>query len=61
MEQEFTVSGNHRLIDGEQTTKWAGYRQFTYLNGMVGVTDYFAGVGEKILTPEEFAQVAGGW
>ena len=60
LRQEFDDRGNHRLIgpNGE-TTRWASYRSFTYLNGHVGVTDYYTGEGEKILTPDEFCANSG--
>ena len=59
MKQEFTPRGSHRLVDGEQKTQWVNYTGFVYLNGKVGVTDYFTGKGEMILTPQEFCEMAG--
>lgn len=59
MVQEFNEQGLHRLVCGSQKTNWASYRSFTFLNGMVGVTDYYTGNGEKILTTEQFCQLAG--
>ena len=57
--QEFDANGRHRLVLGEQATEWAAYRQFTYLNGYVGVTDYYTGTGEAVLTAPEFCERAG--
>ena len=52
--QEINDQGQHRLVCGEQATKWAPYTEFTYLNGYVGVTDYYTGTGECVLTADEF-------
>ena len=57
--QEFDSTGRHRLVLGDRTTEWAGYCQFTYLKGYVGVTDYYTGTGECVLTAEEFCARAG--
>ena len=54
MRQEFTLQGQHRLVDDDGTvTEWADYREFTYLRGMVGFTAYFA-AREGILPADEF-------
>ena len=57
--QEFDEYGNHRLVKGAEATKFAHYMAFTYLDGYVGVTDYYTGTGECVLTPEEFCALAG--
>ena len=57
--QEMNAQGQHRLIFGEQATRWASYTQFTYLNGYVGVTDYWAGTGECVLSADEFCSLMG--
>lgn len=46
-----------RLVDGEDVSPWASYTQVCYLKGSVGVTDYFTGEGEKVLTPDEYCQL----
>jgi len=57
--QEFDANGRHRLVLGERATEWAVSRQFTYLNGYVGVTDYYTGTGDGVLTAAEFCARAG--
>lgn len=57
--QEFDANGRHRLVLGERVTEWAAYHQFTYLNGYVGVTDYYTGTGECVLMADEFCARAG--
>ena len=57
--QEFDEYGNHRLVKGAEATEFAHYMAFTYLDGYVGVTDYYTGTGECVLTPEEFCALAG--
>ena len=52
--QEINAHGQHRLVCGEQATKWAPYAEFTYLQGYVGVTDYYTGTGECVLSADEF-------
>lgn len=48
---EFTDNGYHRLVSSDgAVTLWASYTQPTYLQGFVGVTDYYTGTGEAILT-----------
>ena len=48
---EFTDNGYHRLVSSDGTaTLWASYSQPTYLQGFVGVTDYYTGTGEAVLT-----------
>ena len=56
--QEFDAHGRHRLVLGEQATEWAISRQFTYLNGYVGTTDYYTGM-EGVLTAAEFCARVG--
>ena len=56
--QEFDANGRHRLVLGEQATEWAVSRQFTYLNGFVGTTNYYTGT-EGVLTAAEFCERAG--
>ena len=56
--QEFDANGRHRLVLGEKATEWAASRQFTYLNGYVGVTAYYTGT-EGVLTAKEFCARAG--
>lgn len=54
--QEFHPSGDgrHRLVSSHgPRTAWAAYTQFTYLSGVVGVTDYYQR-GGGIMPPEEF-------
>ena len=57
--QEINEKGHHRLVLGEKATEWAGYCQFTYLSGYVGVTDYYTGTGECVLTADEFCARTG--
>ena len=57
--QEFDERGHHRLVLGDRATEWAGYQQFTYLKGYVGVTDYYTGTGECVLTADEFCARTG--
>lgn len=57
--QEFDEYGNHRLVKEAKVTKFAAYTAFTYLDGYVGVTDYYTGTGECVLTAEEFCALAG--
>lgn len=57
--QEINAHGQHRLVCGEQATKWAPYTEFTYLDGYVGVTDYYTGTGECVLTADEFCARVG--
>lgn len=57
--QEFDANGRHRLVLGEQATEWAVYCQFTYLNGYAGVTNFYTGTGEGVLTAVEFCERAG--
>ena len=58
--QEFDDHGNHRLINtAGQTTRWADYSTFTYLDGWIGVTDYYTGTGERVISPLEFCHLAG--
>ena len=57
--QEVDANGCHRLVLGEQATEWAGFCQFTYLNGYVGTTNYYTGTGDGVLTAEEFCARAG--
>lgn len=57
--QEFNEDGLHRLVYGSECTGWAAYRSFTFLRGMVGVTHYYTGNGERILSAEEFCKLAG--
>ena len=57
--QEFDTNGRHRLVLGERATDWAANCQFTYLNGYVGVTDYYTGAEAGVLTAEEFCARAG--
>ena len=57
--QEFDANGRHRLVLGGRVTDWAAPQQFTYLNGYVGVTDYYTGTGECVLLPKEFCARVG--
>ena len=57
--QEIDENGRHRLVLGGRVTEWAAYQQFTYLNGYVGVTDYYTGTGECVLGAEEFCARVG--
>ena len=57
--QEMDDNGRHRLVSGDQATKWAPYTEFTYLNGYVGVTDYYMGRGECVLSADEFCSLMG--
>jgi len=50
--------GRHRLVCGLATTAWAGYRDFTYLNGYVGFTSYYL-PREGVLSAEEFCRELG--
>lgn len=45
--QEFhPETGNqHRLVLGDTSTPWAGYRSVTYLGGFVGCTAYYHAEG----------------
>ncbi len=61
--QEFDAYGAHRLArSGVPITAWAEYKGWVYWhteeNGerleFVGVTDYFTGTEEAIVTPHEF-------
>lgn len=54
------VEGNsmHRLVSGEQTTEWASYSSWTYLNGYVGFTAYY-GITEGVMTADEFCKMTG--
>ena len=52
--QEIDEKGRHRLRLGGKVTEWAGWCQFTYLSGWVGITGHYTGVGECVLTAEEF-------
>ena len=50
---EFNDNGYHRLVSSDGTvTLWASYKQPTYLQGFVGVTDYYTGTGEAVLPVE---------
>lgn len=52
--QFFDDHGNHRLERANgHTTPWAGYRQFTYLDGWVGHSAFF-GVREDVVAPMDF-------
>ena len=57
--QEMNAHGQHRLVSEGRATKWAAYTQFTYLNGYVGVTDYYTGTGECVLPAKEFCARVG--
>ena len=58
IEANDTTKGfSFRLVDGDTKSPWATYTQICYLNGKVGVTDYWTGQGERILTPDEFCQM----
>ena len=57
--QELDAHGRHRLVLGDRATEWAGYCQFTYLKGYVGVTGYYTGTGGCVLTAGEFCARAG--
>jgi len=60
MKQEFDENGNHRLVADDGTaSRWVSYAAWSYLDGMVGVTDYYTGEGEKIMTPDEFCRLHG--
>ena len=61
LRQVFDEKGRHYLINTETgaKTRFASYINWTYLDGFVGVTDFFTGEGEKILTPHEFCHMAG--
>ena len=51
---EITDGGWHRLVSSDGTaTLWASYSQPTYLQGFVGVTDYYTGTGEAVLTVDD--------
>ena len=59
MRQEINGQGKHRLVAEDGTvTEWAGYTQFTYLQGMVGFTAYYA-AREGILPANEFCAQQG--
>ena len=61
IKQEFDAYGNHRLVNDETgaVTRWAPHTGFTYLDGMVGTTDYYTGDGgPMVLTPTEFVEIA---
>ena len=51
-------SSQHRLRNTEtgETTHWAPYQCFTYLDGAVGCTAYWSNK-EGIFTPEEFMKL----
>ena len=53
-------TSQHRLFDEEtgEVTEWADYRGFTYLNGWVGYTAFFAS-REGVCTADEFCKMAG--
>ena len=53
-------TGCHRLFDEEtgEVTEWADYRSFTYLNGRVGYTAFFA-TREGVCTADEFCKMVG--
>jgi hypothetical protein len=58
--QEFNEeSSEHRLRNTEtgDVTYWAHYTFFTYLDGVVGYTTYWA-TKEGTCTPEEFMELA---
>jgi hypothetical protein len=58
MKQIFDPKGNHKLVaDDGRETEWATYQGITYLDGLVGCTDYDTFNGEKILSPEEFCKM----
>lgn len=54
---QFDAQANHRLVHRDRKTAWAPYTGWTYLDGMVGYTSYFAKT-EGICTLEEFAKLA---
>lgn len=56
--QVFVPEGTarHRLELGSAVTESAEYADFTYLNGYVGVTDYWTGTGEAVMTANEFTR-----
>ena len=60
VKQEFhpSGSGRHRLVEGEVVTPWAVYIEFTFLNGMVGVTAFY-GDKERVMTAVEFCEQQG--
>lgn len=51
-------SSRHRLVDTEsgERTDWAHYTLYTYLNGYVGYTAYYAGE-EGVCTPDAFMRL----
>lgn len=55
--QVFDIEGRHKLVatDGRET-EWAGYRGLAMLDGMVGVTAFWA-PQECILTATAFCEM----
>ena len=56
--QVFNDNGNHwlhNLATGAKS-KIVSYTKFSYLEGKVGVTDYYTGTGEQITDPFNFCQ-----
>ena len=57
--QVFTDRGSHKLVRSDgQETDFAGYTQFTYMDGLVGFTEYYEKEG-GILSANKFAELAG--
>lgn len=54
--QEFNDGGAHRLVRSDGAcTKWAAYTNWTFLDDRVGITDYYTGCGDMIISPLELA------
>ena len=54
--QEIDEAGMHRLICGQASTRWAGYRQICLLQNMVGYTGFYSNK-EGVCTQEEFCKM----
>ena len=54
--QEIADDGRHRLVADNACTLWAPYTEFTYLNGWIGITEYYG--KEGVISSDEFLKLA---
>lgn len=61
LKQVFDERGRHYLMNTKtgERTQLASYTSWTFLDGFVGVSDFYTGTGEQIMSAAEFCELGG--